>query len=75
MDFAVRLSYVTVDQKLEDDETSVDSVARWETTTFKQYKVPRGLPFRSGTNEILRGSRKIISDQNIIFGVPMIWTN
>ncbi|MDI6767744.1 MAG: M43 family zinc metalloprotease [Bacteroidota bacterium] len=55
---------VTIDQKLADGQTSVDSVGRWEGgPTFSLYPVPRTFSFAEGTQEVLIGSKKIISGQ------------
>ncbi len=53
----------TVDQKLQGGSTSVDSVARWQSTRFNTYPAGTSFQFYLGRNEILRGAQKTISAQ------------
>jgi len=55
---------VTVDQKLQGGQTSVDSIGHWEGgPSFATYAAPKQFTFSLGANEVLRGAQKIISNQ------------
>ncbi|MCF7902883.1 MAG: T9SS type A sorting domain-containing protein [Candidatus Marinimicrobia bacterium] len=55
---------VTVDQKLADGQTSVDSIGHWENSSlFVNYAAPKDFSFSDSTYETLRGSQDIISGQ------------
>jgi hypothetical protein len=54
---------VNVDQRL-DASGSIDSVGRWEGgPSFTTYAVPKQFSFTEGSQEVLRGAQKIISNQ------------
>ncbi|MDI6765958.1 MAG: S8 family serine peptidase, partial [Bacteroidota bacterium] len=55
---------VRVDQKLEDNITSVDSIGRWEGgPIFKKYLAPKTFSFAEGAAEVLRGTDILHSSQ------------
>ncbi len=53
----------SVDQKLNGGTTSVDSIARWVSTSFNKYAAGTSFTFYLGRNEVLRGAQKTISGQ------------
>ncbi|MBU1681079.1 MAG: hypothetical protein KKD86_19850, partial [Bacteroidetes bacterium] len=56
-------NYVIIDQQLQNG-ASTDSVALWEGGThFQKYPVPHPSDFTIGSEFVLRGAQKIISDQ------------
>jgi hypothetical protein len=52
-----------VDQYLQNGTTAVDSVARWESSTFHKYPAHASLTFYLGNDPVLRGTQKTISRQ------------
>ncbi len=54
---------VTVDQKLHDGTTTVDSIDRWQSSSFVRHPADTTFSFSVGTNEVLRGTLRIISSQ------------
>jgi len=53
---------VIVDQKLING-SSVDSIKRWENTSFVNYAVPRRFQFKTNSNEVLCGSQKVLAGE------------
>lgn len=65
MEGIVLFKRVTVDQKLEDGTTSIDSVGHWINSKFIMYKAPKGIPLVTGS-EVLKATQKVVSSQKYL---------
>ena len=54
---------VTIDQKLEDEITSIGTVGYWENNSFSDYEVPYQIDLRIGYISTFRGTQVIVSNQ------------
>lgn len=54
---------VSVGQRLQDGTTTVDSIARWNVSSFQAYQAPASLVCYVGQDEVLRGTQKLVSSQ------------